>query len=69
MSIRVSVAPIKQSIVVEAPIERAFKVFTEDFGIRSIATARAARKPKRSSGRTTLTWAMPAQQRCPCAAN
>src|SRR3954464_15349786 len=32
MSIRVSAAPIKQSIVVEAPIERAFKVFTEDFG-------------------------------------
>src|SRR3954464_1470240 len=32
MSIRVSAAPIKQSIVVEAPIDRAFKVFTEDFG-------------------------------------
>ncbi|MBR0899437.1 SRPBCC family protein [Bradyrhizobium tropiciagri] len=32
MSIRVSAAPIRQSIVVEAPIERAFKVFTEDFG-------------------------------------
>ncbi len=32
MSMRVSAAPIKQSIVVEAPIERAFKVFTEDFG-------------------------------------
>ena len=32
MSTRISAAPIKQSIVVEAPIERAFKVFTEDFG-------------------------------------
>src|SRR5689334_24363184 len=32
MSTLVSAAPIKQSIVVEAPIERAFKVFTEDFG-------------------------------------
>ena len=32
MSIRVSTAPIKHSIVVEASIERAFKVFTEDFG-------------------------------------
>src|ERR1700716_1404527 len=32
MSKRVSAAPIKQSIVVEVPIERAFKVFTEDFG-------------------------------------
>ena len=32
MNKRVSAAPIKQSIVVEAPIERAFKVFTEDFG-------------------------------------
>src|SRR5262245_47837514 len=32
MSVRVTAAPIKQSIVVEAPIERAFKVFTEDFG-------------------------------------
>jgi uncharacterized protein YndB with AHSA1/START domain len=28
----ISVAPIKQSIVVEASIEKAFKVFTEDFG-------------------------------------
>ena len=32
MNTRVSAAPVKQSIVVEAPIERAFKVFTEDFG-------------------------------------
>lgn len=32
MSKRVSAAPVKQSVVVEAPIERAFKVFTEDFG-------------------------------------
>src|SRR5262247_4574450 len=32
MSMRVSAAPIKQSIVVEAPIERAFGVFTEGFG-------------------------------------
>ena len=32
MSTRVSPAPVKHSIVVEAPIERAFKVFTEDFG-------------------------------------
>ncbi|UWU88892.1 SRPBCC family protein [Bradyrhizobium sp. CB1015] len=32
MNTRVSVAPVKHSIVVEAPIERAFKVFTEDFG-------------------------------------
>ena len=32
MNVRVSAAPIKQSIGVEAPIERAFKVFTEDFG-------------------------------------
>ena len=29
MNTRVSPAPIKQSVVVEAPIERAFKVFTE----------------------------------------
>jgi hypothetical protein len=32
MSVRLSTASIKQSIVVEASIERAFKVFTEDFG-------------------------------------
>ena len=32
MNTRVSAAPVKQSIVVEAPIERAFKVFTEEFG-------------------------------------
>ncbi|MGY3036489.1 uncharacterized protein YndB with AHSA1/START domain [Bradyrhizobium sp. USDA 4354] len=32
MNTRVSAAPVKHSIVVEAPIERAFKVFTEDFG-------------------------------------
>jgi uncharacterized protein YndB with AHSA1/START domain len=32
MNTRISAAPVKQSIVVEAPIERAFKVFTEDFG-------------------------------------
>ena len=32
MSQRLSAAPIKHSVVVEAPIERAFKVFTEDFG-------------------------------------
>ena len=32
MNTRISAAPIKHSIVVEAPIERAFKVFTEDFG-------------------------------------
>ena len=32
MNARISAAPIKHSIVVEAPIERAFKVFTEDFG-------------------------------------
>ena len=32
MNKRLSAAPIKHSIVVEAPIERAFKVFTEDFG-------------------------------------
>lgn len=32
MSKRVSAAPVKQSIVVEAPIAHAFKVFTEDFG-------------------------------------
>ncbi len=32
MSKRVPAAPVKQSVVVEAPIERAFKVFTEDFG-------------------------------------
>jgi uncharacterized protein YndB with AHSA1/START domain len=32
MNKRVSAAPVKQSIVVEAPIDRAFKVFTEDFG-------------------------------------
>lgn len=32
MSNRIPVAPVRQSIVVEAPIERAFKVFTEDFG-------------------------------------
>jgi uncharacterized protein YndB with AHSA1/START domain len=32
MNTRVSPAPVKQSIVVEAPIERAFKVFTEGVG-------------------------------------
>jgi len=32
MNTRISAAPIKHSIVVEAPIERAFKIFTEDFG-------------------------------------
>ena len=32
MNARISAAPVKHSIVVEAPIERAFKVFTEDFG-------------------------------------
>ena len=32
MNRRVLASPVKQSIVVEAPIERAFKVFTEDFG-------------------------------------
>jgi uncharacterized protein YndB with AHSA1/START domain len=32
MNTRVPVASVKQSIVVEAPIERAFKVFTEEFG-------------------------------------
>jgi len=32
MNTRVPIASVKQSIVVEAPIERAFKVFTEQFG-------------------------------------
>jgi len=32
MNANISAAPVKHSIVVEAPIERAFKVFTEDFG-------------------------------------
>lgn len=32
MNTRISIASVKQSVVVEAPIERAFKVFTEDFG-------------------------------------
>jgi uncharacterized protein YndB with AHSA1/START domain len=32
MNARVANAPVKQSVVVKAPIERAFKVFTEDFG-------------------------------------
>ncbi|WP_331373465.1 SRPBCC family protein [Sinorhizobium chiapasense] len=32
MNTRVPPAPVKQSIVVEASIERAFKVFTEEFG-------------------------------------
>lgn len=32
MNTRVVVTPVKQSIVVEAPIEHAFKVFTEQFG-------------------------------------
>lgn len=32
MNIRVPIASVKQSVVVEAPIERAFKVFVEDFG-------------------------------------
>ncbi|RMC37305.1 SRPBCC family protein [Paracoccus alkanivorans] len=32
MSIHVSASPVKQSIVVEAPIAQAFKVFTEKFG-------------------------------------
>lgn len=32
MNTHMPVASVKQSIVVDAPIERAFKVFTEDFG-------------------------------------
>ena len=32
MNAHILVASVKQSVVVEAPIERAFKVFTEDFG-------------------------------------
>ena len=32
MNTRVVPSPVKQSIVVDAPIERAFKVFTEGFG-------------------------------------
>jgi uncharacterized protein YndB with AHSA1/START domain len=32
MSTTIPVASVKQSVVVEAPIERAFKVFTEGFG-------------------------------------
>ena len=32
MNTSVAVTSVKQSIVVEAPIERAFKVFTEEFG-------------------------------------
>lgn len=32
MNTRIPVAPVKQSVVVEAPIECAFKVFTEQFG-------------------------------------
>ena len=32
MNTHVPIAAVKQSVVVEAPIERAFKVFTEDFG-------------------------------------
>jgi uncharacterized protein YndB with AHSA1/START domain len=32
MSAHVTPAPVRQTIVVEAPLERAFKVFTEGFG-------------------------------------
>lgn len=32
MNTQIPIASVKQSIVVEAPIERAFKVFTEGFG-------------------------------------
>jgi uncharacterized protein YndB with AHSA1/START domain len=32
MNTHVPIASVKQSVVVEAPIARAFKVFTEDFG-------------------------------------
>lgn len=32
MNTHVAPSPVKQSVVVEAPIERAFKVFTEGFG-------------------------------------
>ena len=32
MNTQVPITSVKQSVVVEAPIERAFKVFTEDFG-------------------------------------
>jgi uncharacterized protein YndB with AHSA1/START domain len=32
MNMQIPIASVKQSIVVEAPIERAFKVFTEGFG-------------------------------------
>lgn len=32
MNANVSPAPVRQSVVVEAPIEHAFKVFTEQFG-------------------------------------
>lgn len=32
MNTHVAVTPVKQTIVVEAPIARAFKIFTEEFG-------------------------------------
>lgn len=32
MTTHISPSPVRQSVVVEAPIERAFKVFTEQFG-------------------------------------
>lgn len=32
MNIRVPISPVTQSVVVDAPIERAFRVFVEDFG-------------------------------------
>jgi uncharacterized protein YndB with AHSA1/START domain len=32
MNTQIPITSVKQSVVVEAPIERAFKVFTEDFG-------------------------------------
>ncbi len=32
MNTRISAATVRQSIVVDAPIERAFKIFTEQFG-------------------------------------
>lgn len=32
MNIRVPISPVTQAVVVDAPIERAFRVFVEDFG-------------------------------------
>ena len=46
----VGATPVKQSIVVEAPIAHAFKVFTEKFGSFKPPGAQSARRGDRRDG-------------------